>query len=128
MKGVPSIMISVALTWFMAGPGPVGTQQTFIGEISDGPCALNVHSQTHSHQEMSESKSMVITPSNARSFASRISTDNMYCCRRQIRRQMYTVSTTCPNDDKKFGRDSYLSPMFFGHAEIVSSGWQIHPR
>ena len=56
MKGVPSIMISVALTWFMAGPGPVGTQQTFIGEISDGPCALNVHSQTHSHQEMSESK------------------------------------------------------------------------
>jgi len=58
MKGVPSIMISVALTWFMAGPGPVGTQQTFIGEISDGPCALNVHSQTHSHQEMSESKSI----------------------------------------------------------------------
>ena len=58
MKGVPIIMISVALTWFVAGTGPVGTQQTFIGEISDGPCALNVHSQTHSHQEMSESKSI----------------------------------------------------------------------
>jgi hypothetical protein len=28
----------------------------------------------------------------------------------------------CPNNDKKFDRDSYLSPTFFGHAEIVSSG------
>jgi len=58
MKGVPIITISVALTWFVAGTGPIGTQQTFIGEISDGPCALNVHSRTHSHQEMSESKSI----------------------------------------------------------------------
>ena len=58
MKGVPIIAISVALTWFVTGAGPTGTQQTFIGEISDGPCALNVHSQTHSHQEMSESKSI----------------------------------------------------------------------
>jgi len=55
MKGVPIITISLALTWFLAGTGPIGTQQTFIGEISDGPCALNVHSRTHSHQEMSES-------------------------------------------------------------------------
>jgi hypothetical protein len=58
MKGVPIITLSVALAWFMAGTGPTGTQQTFIGEISDGPCALNVHSRTHSHQEMSESKSI----------------------------------------------------------------------
>ena len=58
MKGLPIITISVALTWFVAGTGPIGTQQTFIGEISDGPCALNVHSRTHSHQEMTESKSM----------------------------------------------------------------------
>jgi hypothetical protein len=58
MKSVPIIAISVALSWFMAGTGPIGTQQTFIGEISDGPCALNVHSRTHSHQEMSESKSI----------------------------------------------------------------------
>ena len=58
MKGVPIIAISVALTWFAAGTGPIGKQQTFIGEISDGPCALNVHSRTHSHQEMSESKSI----------------------------------------------------------------------
>ena len=58
MKGVSIIAVSVALTWFVAGAGPAGTQQTFIGEISDGPCALNVHSRTHSHQEMSESKSI----------------------------------------------------------------------
>lgn len=58
MKGIPIITISVALAWFAAGTGPIGTQQTFIGEISDGPCALNVHSRTHSHQEMSESKSI----------------------------------------------------------------------
>jgi hypothetical protein len=55
MKSVPIIAISFALTWFAAGTGATGTQQTFIGEISDGPCALNVHSRTHSHQEMSES-------------------------------------------------------------------------
>lgn len=58
MKGIPIITISVALAWFAAGTGPIGTQQAFIGEISDGPCALNVHSRTHSHQEMSESKSI----------------------------------------------------------------------
>jgi len=58
MKGFPIIAISVVLTWFVTGAGPIGTQQTFVGEISDGPCALNVHSQTHSHQEMSESKSI----------------------------------------------------------------------
>jgi hypothetical protein len=58
MNGVSIIAISAALTWFVAGTGPIGTQQTFIGEISDSPCALNVHSQTHSHQEMRESKSI----------------------------------------------------------------------
>ena len=58
MKGVRIITISVALTCFVAAAGPIGTQQTFVGEISDGPCALNVHSRTHSHQEMSESKSI----------------------------------------------------------------------
>jgi hypothetical protein len=30
----------------------------FRGEISDSQCALNVHSLTHSHQEMLKSKSM----------------------------------------------------------------------
>ena len=58
MKGVSIITISVALAWFAAGTARGGTQQTFIGEISDGPCALNVHSRTHSHEEMRESKSI----------------------------------------------------------------------
>ena len=32
--------------------------RTFRGEISDSQCAMNVHSLTHSHQEMLKSKSM----------------------------------------------------------------------
>ena len=30
--------------------------------------------------------------------------------------------TLSPDDDKKFSGDSYLSPTFFGHAEIVAWG------
>jgi len=68
MKGVPVITISVALAWFVAGAGPVGTQQTFTGEISDGPCALNVHSRTHSHREMSESAYIGDNPAKCTNF------------------------------------------------------------
>jgi len=68
MKGVPVITISFALAWFVAGAGPVGTQQTFVGEISDGPCALNVHSRTHSHQEMSESAYIGNSPVKCTNF------------------------------------------------------------
>ncbi len=32
--------------------------KTFRGEISDSQCAMNVHSLTHSHQEMLKSKGM----------------------------------------------------------------------
>ncbi len=32
--------------------------RTFRGEIADNQCALNIHSLTHSHQEMLKSKSM----------------------------------------------------------------------
>ncbi len=32
--------------------------RTFRGEISDSQCAMNVHSLTHSHQEMLKSKGM----------------------------------------------------------------------
>jgi hypothetical protein len=32
--------------------------RTFVGEIADSQCALNVHSLTRSHQEMLKSKSM----------------------------------------------------------------------
>lgn len=58
MKNVSIIAISVALMWFVANTAAIDTQRTFIGEISDSQCALNVHSLTHSHQEMSESKSI----------------------------------------------------------------------
>ena len=35
------------------------TVRTFRGEISDSQCAMNVHSLTHSHQEMLKSKGMM---------------------------------------------------------------------
>ncbi len=35
-----------------------GADRVFRGEIADSQCALNVHSLTHSHQEMLKSKSM----------------------------------------------------------------------
>jgi hypothetical protein len=31
----------------------------FVGEVSDSQCAMNVHSLTHSHQEMLKSKGMM---------------------------------------------------------------------
>jgi hypothetical protein len=58
MKSAPIIATTVALTWFVAGTAASDKQRTFIGEISDSQCALNVHSLTHSHQEMRESKSI----------------------------------------------------------------------
>lgn len=42
------------VSFFHAAAG----SRTFHGEISDSQCALNVHSLTHSHQEMLKSKSM----------------------------------------------------------------------
>ena len=33
--------------------------RTFRGEVSDSQCAMNVHSLTHSHQEMLKSKSLM---------------------------------------------------------------------
>jgi hypothetical protein len=35
------------------------TVRTFRGEISDSQCAMNVHSLTHSHQEMLKSKGLI---------------------------------------------------------------------
>lgn len=35
-----------------------GDVHTYVGEISDSQCALNIHSLTRSHQEMLKSKSM----------------------------------------------------------------------
>jgi len=44
----------LALAGAALGQGP----RVFHGEVSDSQCALNVHSLTHSHQEMLKSKSM----------------------------------------------------------------------
>jgi hypothetical protein len=35
-----------------------GDAHAFLGEVSDSQCAFNIHSLTHSHQEMLKSKSM----------------------------------------------------------------------
>jgi type 1 fimbria pilin len=55
------IMIGAAgfLLW-MAGASYAGDEEirTFRGEVADNQCALNIHSLTHSHQEMLKSKSM----------------------------------------------------------------------
>lgn len=49
-------------SWLLAFAGVVcagdGDVRTFVGEISDSQCALNIHSLTRSHQEMLKSKSM----------------------------------------------------------------------
>lgn len=46
-------VVALALFARAADSGP----QTFEGEISDSQCAMNVHSLTHSHQEMLKAKS-----------------------------------------------------------------------
>jgi hypothetical protein len=53
-------VIALALFAHAADSGP----QTFEGEISDSQCAMNVHSLTHSHQEMLKSKSHGTTPAD----------------------------------------------------------------
>ena len=44
--------------WLAAGTTASDGRRTFVGEISDSQCAMNVHSLTRSHQEMLKSKSM----------------------------------------------------------------------
>jgi hypothetical protein len=53
------VICSALLLWMVAfsdaGDEPM---RTFRGEIADNQCAQNIHSLTHSHQEMLKSKSM----------------------------------------------------------------------
>ena len=49
------LLIAPLATNFGAGSDE---RRTFLGEIADSQCALNVHSLTRSHQEMLQSKSM----------------------------------------------------------------------
>jgi hypothetical protein len=52
------IAVIAAVMWFAADATAGDERRTFVGEISDSQCALNVHSLTRSHQEMLKSKSM----------------------------------------------------------------------
>ena len=58
MKTVPIIVAVAAMCCFAPCTGASKERRTFVGEISDSQCALNVHSLTRSHQEMLKSKSM----------------------------------------------------------------------
>jgi hypothetical protein len=119
MKGVPIITISVALTWFLAGAGPIGTQQTFIGEISDGPCALNVHSRTHSHQEMSESAWIGNNPVKCTAF-----------CVKNLGGQLVLVSKTNSKTDVYRLDDQEKAAKFAGQGVklvgVLGSNGTIH--
>ncbi len=54
------VMGAAGVLLAMAAFSYAGDEQTrtFRGEIADNQCALNIHSLTHSHQEMLKSKSM----------------------------------------------------------------------
>ena len=55
------IMIGAAgLLLWIVGLSFAGDEEvrTYHGEVADSQCALNIHSLTHSHQEMLKSKSM----------------------------------------------------------------------
>lgn len=58
MKTVLILATIAAITWSAAAVAASDERRTFVGEISDSQCALNVHSLTRSHQEMLKSKSM----------------------------------------------------------------------
>lgn len=49
------VLLAIALTGAAYG---ATTPQTFVGEISDSQCALNVHSKTGSHKEMTVNHTM----------------------------------------------------------------------
>src|SRR5690242_7386364 len=52
-----AVLVFVAILGATLGAGK-DERRTFLGEIADSQCALNVHSLTRSHQEMLQSKSM----------------------------------------------------------------------
>jgi hypothetical protein len=58
VKTGPIIVAIIAVGWLAARTAASEERRTFVGDISDSQCALNVHSLTRSHQEMLKSKSM----------------------------------------------------------------------
>jgi hypothetical protein len=54
LMGAAGLVLCIARLSFAADD----EVKTYRGEVADSQCALNVHSLTHSHQEMLKSKSM----------------------------------------------------------------------
>jgi len=54
-RGLLAGLVLLSAAWLLAAEE---TPRSFVGEIGDSQCALNVHSLTRSHKEMLKSKSM----------------------------------------------------------------------
>ena len=66
-KGTILISLLVLSSWAVTEEG----SRTFVGEIGDSQCALNVHSLTRSHKEMLKSKSMGGTAADCTNYCTR---------------------------------------------------------
>ena len=69
-KTIGSIFVITAIGCAMAVPTLArgGEEKTFVGEIADSQCALNVHSLSQSHKEMIEMKPEVKTNAECARF------------------------------------------------------------
>jgi hypothetical protein len=58
------VMVGMVAVWSAGRVSLANTdhEEVFRGDISDSQCALNVHSATHSHAEMLQTKTMGNTP------------------------------------------------------------------
>jgi len=92
-----SLMLASVLlfaSWTAAEESP----RTFIGEIGDSQCALNVHSLTRSHREMLKSKSMGGTATDCANYCTKylgghfvlVVKDNVYHLDDQQRAQPFS--------------------------------------
>ena len=91
-------MMLVSLLWLLASwAAAEESPRTFIGEIGDSQCALNVHSLTRSHQEMLKSKSMGGTAADCANYCTKylgghfvlVVKNNVYHLDDQARAQIY---------------------------------------
>ena len=66
-KSTMLVSLLLLVSWIVAEEPP----RTFIGEIGDSQCALNVHSLTRSHKEMLKSKSMGGTAADCANYCTK---------------------------------------------------------
>lgn len=93
-KEIMLISLLLLTTWWMAAEE---APRTFIGEVGDSQCALNVHSLTRSHKEMLKSKSMGGTAADCANYCTRylggnfvlVVKSNVYHLDDQTRAQIY---------------------------------------